>query len=187
MSASVTRHRCHPRRHTRRSATPAPRGRVGVRPLVNLEEETPRDVKEYELDSFENQLEPTCQADMFHVIYIDKDDPNPELPCAFRLDLAELIELARRKRIEHCLANVRRPRKDVWLGPVPAEARDRQRTLLHNMRHALVAFPCNMGDMPPVSNGMVPLTGGERPYWLSPTSVFTSCSVMILCTRLSLD
>ena len=41
---------------------------------------TPQDVeavREYELDSFENQLEPTCQADMQHVIFIDRDGRNP--------------------------------------------------------------------------------------------------------------
>ena len=57
---------------------------------------------------------------------------------------AELIELARRKRIEHCLANVRRPEKD---GPVPAQARYPQRTLLHNLRQWF--FPCSRGGMPP--------------------------------------
>ena len=72
---------------------------------------------------------------MLRVIYIDKDDPDPDLPWVSRLDLAEHIELARRKRIEHCLANVRRPRKDRWLGPVHASDRDPA------SQHALLVFP----------------------------------------------
>ena len=51
-----------------------------------------------------------------------------------RLEVAELIESARRKRIEHWLANVRSPGKDGWLGPVPPTDRDPQRTLLHDLR-----------------------------------------------------
>ena len=42
-------------------------------------------VQEFELDSFENQLDPTCQADMLHVMHVDKDDPNPGMPWASRL------------------------------------------------------------------------------------------------------
>ena len=71
-------------------------------------------MQEFELDSF--------QADMLHMMHVDNEDPNPGMPWA--LDVAELIELARRKRIEHCLANVCRPRKDGWFGPVPATDRD---------------------------------------------------------------
>ena len=57
--------------------TPARKGRVDVRPLARLEEEV-KAVREYELDSFENQLEPTCQADMLPIMFMDKDDPNPD-------------------------------------------------------------------------------------------------------------
>ena len=56
------------------------------------------------MDSLENQ-EPTCQADMLPVMFMDKDDPNPGMIWASRLDVAEFIELARRKRIELGVAN----------------------------------------------------------------------------------
>ena len=63
-----------------RDVTPACRGRVGVGPL---EEETRQEVEslsKYELDSFKNQLEPSCQADMLPVMFMDKDDPNAGMP-----------------------------------------------------------------------------------------------------------
>ena len=45
------------------------------------------------------------------------------------MGVAELIELARRKRIA-----LGKPGKDGWMGPVPLEARNPQATLLHNVR-----------------------------------------------------
>ena len=134
-----------------------------------------------ELDSFESQLKPTCQADMLAVTSIDKDDPNPDMPWASRLELVELIELARRKRIEHGLANPRRPGKDGWLGPVPASDRDPARTLLHNLFFHASVGACRCLD------GMAQLMAGERLFWLSARSASTSFSVMIPCTRSSLD
>ena len=82
---------------------------------------------------------------MLPVMSIDRDDPNPDMPWASRLDVAELIELARRKGIEHGMANPRKPGKDGWMGPVPPEAKDPEATLL-GRRHRLVeqdlvAFP----------------------------------------------
>ena len=86
-------------------------------------------------------LVPTCQAHMVHVIYIDKDDPNPDLPWASRLEVAG----THCKRIEHCLANVRRPGREGWLGPAPVSDRDPAMTLLHNLRWW--PFPCSRGGM----------------------------------------
>ena len=83
---------------------------------------------------------------MLPVMFMDRDDPNPGMPWASRLEVAELIELARRKRIEHCLANPRKPGQDRWLGPVPATDRDPQKTRLHNLRWPF--FPCSRGGMP---------------------------------------
>ena len=72
-STSVTRQSnrsATPRRDTRRSVTPTPRGRAGRGPLGNLEEETLQEVEEFEehlRESFENYPEPTCQATMVSV------------------------------------------------------------------------------------------------------------------------
>ena len=47
---------------------------------------------------------------MVKVLGVDKDDPEPSLPWASRLEMAELMELACRKRQEHCMVNPRRKR-----------------------------------------------------------------------------
>ena len=175
------------RRDTRRSVTPACRGRVGVRPLVHLEEETPQEVeavREYELDLFENQIEPQCQADMLPVRFMDKDDPNPGVPWASRLEVAELIELARPKRIELGIVSPRKPGKDGWMGPVPPKAGDPAGTLLHNVRWWF--FPCRQRRDAPLPLGRRHRQL-ERSFWLFPMIRSTSCSVMIPCTRLFLD
>ena len=63
------------------------------------------------------------------------------------VEVAELIELARRKRIELGMANPRKPGKDGWMGPLPPEeARDPQETLLRNVRWWFL--PCRQGWMP---------------------------------------
>ena len=125
MSTSVTRQTgrsATPRRDTRRSVTPTRRGRAGKGPLGNLAEETFQEVeelREYQLDSFESQPEPNSQAEMVSVDGFNRDDMEPHKPWASRLDVAELVELARRKRRETILAYPRRPQKDGWMGPVP--------------------------------------------------------------------
>ena len=135
-STSVTRQTgrsTSPRREARRSLSPARRGRAGRGPLGNLEEETLHEVEEFEehlLDSFESYPEPTCVS----VNGIDRDDMEPTKPWASRLDITELVEMARRKRREVIMNYPRKPCKDGWMGPVPPEARDNDATLLHNTR-----------------------------------------------------
>ena len=99
---------------------PTRRGRAGRGPLGDLEKETPQEVEEFEehlLDSFESQPEPSSQADKVSVNGVDRDDLEPRKPWASRLDVAELVELARRKRREVIIAYPRKPRKDGWMGP----------------------------------------------------------------------
>ena len=45
------------------------------------------------------------------------------------------------------MANPGKPGKDGWMGRVPPEAKDPQKTLLHNVRWWF--FPCRQGGMPP--------------------------------------
>ena len=84
---------------------------------------------------------------------IDKDDPDPNMPWASRLDVAELIELARRKRREHGIAYPHRP--DGWMGPAPPEAKDLKRPC------------CTMSDggFSHAGDGTVPSRIGERLLW----------------------
>ena len=101
---------------------------------------------------------------MLRVIYIDKYDPTPDLPWASRLEVAELIELARRKHIEHCLANVEMPGGLApYLRRTGIQQEPCSTTCAGGSYHA-VGVGC------PRSNGMGPLMGGE--FWLSPTSAF---------------
>ena len=152
-STSVTRQSnrsATPRRDNRRSVTPTRRGRAGRGPLGNLEEETLQEVEEFEehlLESFENYPEPTCQATMVSVNGYDRDDLEPRKPWASRLDITELVEMARRKRREDIMDYPRKPCKDGWMGPVPQEARDNPATLLHNIRWWF--YPSKQGGMPP--------------------------------------
>ena len=91
------------------------------------------------------------QADLTHVIFI----PEPELVWASRL---ELMDLARCKRIEHCQAKSRQPKKDGWLGAVPAKARDPQQSLLHFLFFSRPTLAtCHR------SKGMGPVSAGARP------------------------
>ena len=77
---------------------------------------------------------------MLPVMFMDRDDPNPGLPWASSLGVAELTELVR-------------PGKDGWMGPVPPIGRDPQNTLsdggfspfrwdgaIDNWRKTVVAF-----------------------------------------------
>ena len=69
-------------------------------------------LEEYTLDSFDSIAEPTSQAVMVCVTGYDRDDLDGHLPWAFRLEHAELVEMARRRRreIEACKGRVARPR-----------------------------------------------------------------------------
>ena len=185
MRPSVTRQRGRsvtPRRDTRRVAR---RGRAGRGLLGDLEEETPQEVEELEehlLDSFESQPEPSSQADMVSVNGVDRDDLEPRKPWPSRLDVAELVELARRKRREVIIAYPQKPCKDGWMGPVPPEARDPEATLLHNVRWWF--YPkgeCRR------SSTTERLTSEERPLWLSQAIACTSCNAITLWRRQSLD
>ena len=138
---------------TNRSVTPTRDTRLDAAPLDEqargLEEETLQEVeelREHELDSFESQHEPNSQADVAPVMGIDRDDSDPNMPGASRLDVPELVELARRKRRETIIAYPRTG-KDGWMSPVPAEAGGPAATLLHNVRWWF--FPCKQGGMPP--------------------------------------
>ena len=78
----------------------------------------------------------------------DRDDLEGHLPWASRLEHAELVEMARRRRREILGGDSpKKPVKDGWLGPVPPEARDNESTLLHNVRWWF--FPCKSGSLPP--------------------------------------
>ena len=88
---------------SRRSVTPTRRGRVGPGPLGGLGEETLQEIEaleEYTLNSFESIAEPASQAVMVSVTGYDRDDLEGHLPWASRLDHAELVEMARRRRRE---------------------------------------------------------------------------------------
>ena len=117
---------------------------------------------------------------MVFVNAYDRDDLEPTKPWASRLDITELVEMARRERREVIMNYPRKPYKDGWMGPVPPEARDNQGTLLHNIKWWF--YPCKQGGMPPFKYDGA--TNGERPLWLSQAIEFTSCSQ---CRRLSLD
>ena len=105
-------------------------------------------LEEYTLDSFESIAEPTSQAVMVCVTGYDRDDLEGHLPWASRLEHAELVEMARRRRREILGADYpKKPVKDGWLGPVPPEARDNELTLLYNARWWF--FPCKRGSLPP--------------------------------------
>ena len=113
-------------------------------------EETLQEVEEFEehlLESFKNYPEPTCQATMVSVNGYDRTDLEPHKPSASRLDITELVEMARCKRREVIMNYPRKPCKDGWMGPVPPEARDNEGTLLHNIRWWF--YPCKQGGMPP--------------------------------------
>ena len=84
---------------------------------------------------------------MVSVNGVDRDDMEPTKPWASRLDVTELVEMARRKRREVIIGYPRKPCKDGWMGPVPPEARDPEATLLHNIRWWF--YPCKQGGMPP--------------------------------------
>ena len=105
-------------------------------------------MEEYTLDSFDSIAEPTNQAVMVRVTGIDCDDMEGHLPWASRLDHAEVVEMARRRRREILGGEYpKKPVKDGWLGPVPPEARDNELTLLHNIRWWF--YPCRKGSLPP--------------------------------------
>ena len=57
-------------------------------------------LEEYSLDSFDSIAEPTSQAVMVCVTGYDRDDLEGHLPWASRLEHAELVEMARRRRRE---------------------------------------------------------------------------------------
>ena len=114
------------------------RSRTGGRDSHKVQE-----LEEHLLASFESQPEPNSQAEMVSINGIDRTDQEPPS----RLDVPELIELARRKRREVIIAYPHKPCKDGWMGPVPPEARDPERTLLHNVRWWF--YPCKQGGMPP--------------------------------------
>ena len=82
-------------------------------------------------------------------------DVYPGMPWASRLEVAELIELARRNRIELGIANPRKLGRDGWMGPVPPEA---TRTLLHNVRWWCSYRQAGM----PFCAGTAPSTLGEK-------------------------
>ena len=151
VSTSVTRRTGRsvtPSQGSRRSVTPTRRGRVGPGPLGGLGEETLQEMEaleEYTLDSI---AEPTSQEVMVRVTGYDRDDLEGHLPWASRLEHAELVEMARRRRREILGGDYpKEPIKDGWLGPVPPEARDNESTLLHNVRWWF--FPCKRGSLPP--------------------------------------
>ena len=106
-------------------------------------------LEEYTLDSFDSIAEPTSQEVMVRVTGYDRDDLEGHLPWASRLEHAELVEMARRRRRCEMLGRdyPKKPIKDGWLGPVPPEARDNESTLLHNVRWWF--FPCKRGSLPP--------------------------------------
>ena len=105
-------------------------------------------LEEYTLDSFDSIAEPTSQAVMVCVTGYDRDNLEGHLPWASRLEHAELVEMARRRRREILGGDyIKKPVKDGWLGPVPPEARDNESTLLHNVRWWF--FPCKRGSLPP--------------------------------------
>ena len=112
--------------------TPTRRGRVGPGPLGGLGEETLQEMEaleEYTLDFRQHQ------EVMVRVTGYDRDDLEGHLPWASRLEHAELVEMARRRRREILGGDCpKKPIKDGWLGPVPPEARDNESTLLHNVR-----------------------------------------------------
>ena len=92
-----------PSQGSRRSVTPARRGRVGPGPLGGLGEETLQEIEALEentLDSFDSIAEPASQAVMVSVAGYDRDDLEGHLPWASRLDHAEVVEMARRRRRE---------------------------------------------------------------------------------------
>ena len=153
VSTSVTRRTGRsvtPSQGSRRSVTPTRRGRVGPGPLGGLGEETLQEIEaleEYTLDSFDSITEPTSQAVMVSVIGYDRDDLEGHLPWASRLDHTEVVEMARRRRREMLGGDYpKKPVKDGWLGPVSAEARDNELTLLHNIRWWF--YPCRKGSLP---------------------------------------
>ena len=83
---------------------------------------------------------------MVSVTGYDRDDLEGHLPWASRLDHAELVEMARRRRRE--ILGGEYPKKPVKDGcPVPPEARDNEMTLLHNIRWWF--YPCRKGSLPP--------------------------------------
>ena len=85
---------------------------------------------------------------MVRVTGIDCDDLEGHLPWASRLEHAEVVEMARRRRREILGGEYpKKPVKDGWLGPVSAEARDNELTLLHNIRWWF--YPCRKGSLPP--------------------------------------
>ena len=188
VSTSVTRRTGRsvtPSQGSRRSVTPTRRGRVGPGPLGGLGEETLQEMEaleEYTLDSFDSIAEPTSQEVMVRVTGYDRDDLEGHLPWAFRLEHAELVEMARRRRREILGGDYpKKPIKDGWLGPAPPEARDNELTLLHNVRWWF--FPCKKKSLPPFRyDGAI-----DAWSWLSQTIVSISCSATILCRRLSLD
>ena len=152
VSTSVTRRTGRsvtPSQGSRRSVTPTRRGRVGPGPLGGLGEETLQEMEaleEYTLDSFDSIAEPTSQEVMVRVTGYDRDDAEGHLPWASRLEHAELVEMARRRRREILGGDyAKKPIKDGWLGPVPPEARDNELTLLHNVRWWF--FPCKRGSL----------------------------------------
>ena len=107
VSMSVTRRTGRsvtPSQGSRRSVTPTRRGRVGPGPLGGLGEETLLQeieaLEEHTLDSFDSIAEPTNQAVMVRVTGIDCDDMEGHLPWASRLEHAEVVEMARRRRRE---------------------------------------------------------------------------------------
>ena len=74
-------------------------------------------------------------------------EADPAACLRWRLDHAELVEMARRRRREILGGEYpKKPVKDGWLGPVPPEARDNEMTLLHNIRWF---YPCRKGSLPP--------------------------------------
>ena len=86
---------------------------------------------------------------MVSVTGYDRDDLEGHLPWASRLDHVELVEMARRRRREILGGEYpKKPVKDGWLGPVPPEARDKEMTLLHNMR---VVLPVQEGELATIS------------------------------------
>ena len=63
-------------------ASPQREGAEQAEDRGGLEEENPQEVeelREYVLDSFESQPEPSWQAEMVSVIWIDRDDLKPHL------------------------------------------------------------------------------------------------------------
>ena len=77
-------------RRTARPSRSSTRG-LGEETLQEMEA-----LEEYTLDSFDSMAEPTSQAVMVCVTGYDRDDLEGRLPCASRLEHAELVEMARR-------------------------------------------------------------------------------------------